>query len=65
MTAALLAKVAPSGIDPDGTVNIPSLESQQEFFLASGTQEKAVDVKQLADPQYSQAAVKLLGGPYH
>jgi hypothetical protein len=57
--------VAPSGIDPDGNVNIPSLESQQQFFLASGTVDKAVDVNQLADSQYSRAAVKLLGGPYH
>jgi NitT/TauT family transport system substrate-binding protein len=64
MTDELLERVAPSGLDPDGKINVASLEDQQAFFVSSGSQEQAVDIKVLADAKFSEAAVKLLGGPY-
>ena len=64
MTDALLDHLAPSGIDPDGKLNLASLQDQQAFFVASGSQQQALDIRELADASFAEDAVKRLGGPY-
>jgi NitT/TauT family transport system substrate-binding protein len=50
-------------INPDGRINVQSLEDQQKFYLSIGTQEKAVDLNELVDQSFIEGAVKVLG-PY-
>jgi NitT/TauT family transport system substrate-binding protein len=49
--------------EPDGTVNIASLEKQQVFFREQGrlTYEQSLDIATLVDPSFAQEAVKNLG----
>lgn len=61
---ALLEKVVFPGIDPDGKVNIESLDAAQKYFVAKGSQPKALDMKKVVDLSFSEEAVKRLGGPY-
>ena len=56
--------MSPVGLNPDGKINLASLADQQKFYIASGSQTKAVDLNKLVDPTFAQNAVKLLGGPY-
>jgi NitT/TauT family transport system substrate-binding protein len=50
-------------INPDGRINVQSLEDQQKFYLSIGTQEKAVDLNELVDQEFIEGAVRALG-PY-
>jgi NitT/TauT family transport system substrate-binding protein len=50
-------------INPDGRINVQSLEDQQKFYLSIGTQEKAIDLSELVDQSFIEGAVKVLG-PY-
>jgi NitT/TauT family transport system substrate-binding protein len=49
--------------EPDGTVNIVSLQNQQSFFREQGrlTYERPLDIPALIDATYAQEAVKGLG----
>ncbi len=49
--------------EPDGAVNIASIENQQAFFKQQGrlTFDQPLDIASLIDAQYAQAAVKTLG----
>jgi hypothetical protein len=49
--------------EPDGTVNITSLENQQVFFREQGrlTYEQPLDIASLINASYAQEAVKSLG----
>ena len=49
--------------DPNGTVNIASLQNQQTFFKQQGrlTYDQMLDIPSLIDSSYAQAAVKTLG----
>jgi NitT/TauT family transport system substrate-binding protein len=50
-------------IDPDGKLRMQSLQDQQEFFLARGTQTTRMDFTKVVDTRFAvQAAAKL--GPY-
>ncbi|MBV9120414.1 MAG: ABC transporter substrate-binding protein [Chloroflexi bacterium] len=64
MTDALLDKMGPAGADPNGKLDVASIDDQQKFFVASGSQEKLADLNQLVDAKLAEDAVKLLGGPY-
>ncbi|HEX6513881.1 MAG TPA: ABC transporter substrate-binding protein [Chloroflexota bacterium] len=64
MTDAMLEKMGPAGANPDGKLNIESIDEQQKFFVASGSQEKPADLGQLVDSKLAEDAVKLLGGSY-
>lgn len=49
--------------EPDGTVNVTSLENQQTFFKEQGrlTYDQPLDIASLIDPSYAREAVKTLG----
>jgi NitT/TauT family transport system substrate-binding protein len=64
MTDALLEKMGPAGAHPDGKLNVESIDDQQNFFVASGSQEKLADLNQLVDSKLAEEAVRLVGGPY-
>jgi NitT/TauT family transport system substrate-binding protein len=58
---ALLAKIAPTGFDPNGRMAIKSLEADQDWFIKLGLQPGRVDLAKIIDYQYVDAAVARLG----
>ena len=58
----IAAAARPFG-EPDGVVNIASLQNQQTFFRQQGrlTYDQPLDIASLIDPRYAQEAVKRLG----
>ena len=58
---ALLAKIAPTGFDPNGRMEIKSLEADQDWFLKLGLQPGRTDLAKVIDYQYVDAAVARLG----
>ncbi|MEA2945760.1 MAG: NitT/TauT family transport system substrate-binding protein [Alphaproteobacteria bacterium] len=58
---ALLAKIAPTGFDPNGRMEIKSLEADQDWFLKLGLQPGRTDLTKVIDYQYVDAAVARLG----
>jgi NitT/TauT family transport system substrate-binding protein len=63
MTDALLEKMGPAAADPNGKLNVDSIDDQQKFFVASGSQEKPADLTQLVDAKLAEEALQLIG-PY-
>ncbi|MGH2490651.1 MAG: ABC transporter substrate-binding protein [Candidatus Limnocylindria bacterium] len=61
LDAALIARVVLPGIDPNGKVNVESLDAAQKYFVAKGTQPKALDMAKVVDPSFAQEAVRRLG----
>jgi NitT/TauT family transport system substrate-binding protein len=61
---ALYKKVTPNGINPDGAVNMASLDRDFQFYQDQGYLEGKVTVPQVVDMSFAEAAVKALG-PYH
>jgi NitT/TauT family transport system substrate-binding protein len=61
--AALYDKMALQALHPNGTLNVDSLLQQQEFFLADGTQQARVDIRQFVDTRFIEEAARQLG-PY-
>jgi len=61
--AALYDRMAMPGLNPDGRMSINSLADDQEFWLARGVQQQRIDMSQLVDTQFIEAAVQVLG-PY-
>jgi NitT/TauT family transport system substrate-binding protein len=57
----LLERVVFPGIDPNGKVNVESLDAAQKYFVAKGTQQAAVDMKKVVDLTFAEEAVKRLG----
>jgi NitT/TauT family transport system substrate-binding protein len=60
---ALYDKMALQALHPDGTMNVASIEQQQEFFLSDHTQETRIDVQQFVDTRFIDQAARQLG-PY-
>jgi NitT/TauT family transport system substrate-binding protein len=58
---ALLAKIAPTGFDPNGRMEVKSLEADQDWFLKLGLQQGRADLAKVIDYQYVDAAVARLG----
>jgi len=58
---ALLAKIAPTGFDPNGRMEIKSLEADQDWFLKLGLQQGRADLGKVIDYQYVDYAVARLG----
>jgi NitT/TauT family transport system substrate-binding protein len=58
---ALLAKIAPTGFDPNGRMEVKSLEADQDWFLKLGLQPGRADLAKVIDYQYVDAAVARLG----
>jgi NitT/TauT family transport system substrate-binding protein len=63
-TPALYDQMSLSGLDPDGKMDLPSFELQQDYFLSNGAQQGRVDLGQFIDLQHIERAVAQLGGPY-
>lgn len=61
LDAALIARVVLPGIDPNGKVNVESLDAAQKYFVAKGTQPKALDMNKVVDQSFAQEAVRRLG----
>jgi NitT/TauT family transport system substrate-binding protein len=60
---ATLHEMVPGGIDPDGRVNLKSLEDDYAMFKRIGLTTSDVDVVSVVDMRFAQAASKQLG-PY-
>jgi NitT/TauT family transport system substrate-binding protein len=60
---ALLERVVFPGIDPNGKVNIDSLDAAQKYFVAKGSQQTAIDMKKVVDGSFAEEATRRLG-PY-
>jgi NitT/TauT family transport system substrate-binding protein len=58
---ALLAKIAPTGFDSNGRMEIKSLEADQDWFLKLGLQQGRADLGKVIDYQYVDYAVARLG----
>jgi NitT/TauT family transport system substrate-binding protein len=58
---ALIAKVVMPGVDPNGTVNLKSLDAAQQYFVSKGSQQKAIDMTKVVDTSFADDAVKQLG----
>jgi NitT/TauT family transport system substrate-binding protein len=63
LSPAVLQEVVPAGVNPDGFVNVDSVTADQEFFVEKGAMPARVDVGQLVDHSYVEAALRALG-PY-
>jgi len=61
LDATLIARVVLPGIDPNGKVNVDSLDAAQKYFVAKGTQTKALDITKIVDQSFAQEAVRRLG----
>ncbi len=58
---ALFEKMVMPGIDPNGNVNVDSLNEIQQWLVQKGTQKNAIDMKKAVDLSYVQEALKILG----
>jgi ABC-type nitrate/sulfonate/bicarbonate transport system substrate-binding protein len=58
---ALLAKIAPTGFDPNGRLELKSLEADQDWFLKLGLQQARADLGKVIDYQFVDYAVSRLG----
>jgi NitT/TauT family transport system substrate-binding protein len=61
--AALFDTMVMPGINPAGKVNLDSLTSIENWFVAKGSQQKFIDLGKAVDPSFADEAVKQLG-PY-
>jgi NitT/TauT family transport system substrate-binding protein len=60
--AALLRRITPPALHPDGRVNIDSLQRDFDFYLSQGLVQGRLAVKDLVDEALLNAAVKSLSG---
>ena len=60
---ALYERMAMPGLAPDGRINLASLAEHQEVWLAAGLQQAPVDLGDVVDLSFAEAAVRTLG-PY-
>jgi NitT/TauT family transport system substrate-binding protein len=61
--AKIYRSIAPQGAQPDGTLNIPGLKKDLDFYRTQGWIEGAVTVEQAVDETFAARAAKELG-PY-
>lgn len=61
--AAVIKAMTPTGIDPDGRINLASLKSDYDFYASQGLIEKPVEVEGVVDTSFAEAALAELG-PY-
>jgi len=58
---ALYEKMVMPGIDPNGRVNVGSLNEEQDWFVKKGSQKSKVDLGTVVDIQFATWAVQKLG----
>ncbi len=61
LDAALFEKMVMPAVDPNGKVNVESLNAAQQYFVTKGSQQKALDMSRVVDLTFATDAVKLLG----
>jgi NitT/TauT family transport system substrate-binding protein len=61
LSAERLVQITPNWVDPDGRLNQDSLETDYAFFEGEGLLEGEVDLGQIVDPSFAEAAVAELG----
>jgi NitT/TauT family transport system substrate-binding protein len=61
---ALVRKMVPAGINPDGRVSVEDLLFKQQWYLSHGAMAQPADVGRAVDHQFVDYAVERLG-PYH
>jgi NitT/TauT family transport system substrate-binding protein len=59
--AALYARMAPTGFDPNGRLEVKSLEADQDWFIKLGLEQRRADLSKIIDYQYVDYAVSRLG----
>ncbi len=57
----LYEKMSVGKFDPNGQLNMQSLQDQQEYFVSAAEQQKLVDLNTVVDVQYAKAAAAKLG----
>jgi NitT/TauT family transport system substrate-binding protein len=57
----LLREITPNGCDPDGKINVASLNKDLAFYASQGLIEGKVDMNSIVDTRFIDAAVKSLG----
>ena len=62
--AALYSDVVPNGCDPDGKLDLPSIETDLAFWREQKYVEGMISATDVLDESYVTAALKVLG-PYH
>ncbi|HLH26034.1 MAG TPA: ABC transporter substrate-binding protein [Chloroflexota bacterium] len=60
---ALYDRMVMPGLDPNGRLNVASIAEDQDLWLASGLQQARVNLDEVVDPSFTDAAVAALG-PY-
>ncbi len=63
LAPAVLQDIVPAGLNPDGYVNVDGVQQDQAFFVERGQMPAPIDVGQLIDHSYVEAALRVLG-PY-
>jgi NitT/TauT family transport system substrate-binding protein len=58
---ALFDQMGLQGLEGDGTMNLKSLEEQQDFWVAHNEQQQKVDLAKVVDDQFVKAAVAKIG----
>jgi NitT/TauT family transport system substrate-binding protein len=61
---AVYRAATPSGLDPDGNINMDSLRATWQFFKDSKQIDGSVTMDDIVDMSFAKAAVQMLG-PYH
>jgi NitT/TauT family transport system substrate-binding protein len=60
---SLYDRMVMPGLDPNGRMNVASIREDQEFWLARGLQQTRINVDEVVDHRFADAAVQVLG-PY-
>ena len=58
---SLYAKMAPTGFDPNGRLEMKSLEADQDWYMKLGLQKERADLGKVIDYQYVDYAMARLG----
>jgi NitT/TauT family transport system substrate-binding protein len=61
--AAVYARITLPGLDPDGRMNLATLAEDQALWLATGLQQARINLSDVVDSSFAEAAVRTLG-PY-
>ncbi|HEY8579963.1 MAG TPA: ABC transporter substrate-binding protein [Beijerinckiaceae bacterium] len=57
----LLRRITPTGMHPDGRVNVESLQKDIDFYASQGLIQGKVDLAKIVDQSFLEAAIKSLG----
>jgi NitT/TauT family transport system substrate-binding protein len=60
---AIYEQMRPAGLDPDGRLDLQSIEDDLRYYVESGQVTDRPDLSQLIDTSFQQFAVRALG-PY-